>query len=394
MSRKYVVMLGTATTTKGGVAAAISAYIGSALSQRWPILHVPTHTDGGWGAKLRVAARAYARFVGLLLRGRVGIVHVHSASDASFWRKSTFVALALATRRPVIFHLHGGGFVDFYNHRAGFLGRRVIRLVLNRVSRIVVLSDRWAKRMSVITTNRCISVIPNMVALPTLPDPGAGPRSGRELLFLGRLETPKGIYDLLDAVAQVAATGAEVKLRLAGEGETERVRTRARELGVERSVEFLGWIDGATKAQALQRAAIFVLPSYIENMPVSMLEAMAAGVPVVATTVGGIPDVVRDGVQGRLVAPGDVAGLARAIRELIEHEALRRAMGEAGRQLIEREFSGTAVVPRIDALYRELWAEGARDIPSRLEDHSPGSDLPERQRGDLPSAPVEGNSLR
>lgn len=372
MRRKYIVMLGTATSTKGGVAAAISAYIGSVLRRRWPILHLPTHTDGPWSTKLNVAVRAYVRFIGLLLRGRVGIVHVHSASDASFWRKSSFVALALAARRPFIFHLHGGGFIDFYNHRAGALGRPVIRFVLSRAARIVVLSERWAQRIATITNNRRVVVIPNMVDVPVWSDDAAGARSRCDVLFLGRLEHPKGIYDLLDAAARVQRAGVELRLRLAGEGEVERVRALARALDIEPRVEFLGWIGGAEKARALQNSALFLLPSYIENMPVSMLEAMAAGIPVVATTVGGIPDVVRDGVHGRLVAPGDTDGLARAIRELLEDDARRHAMGEAGRRLIEKEFSAAAVVPRLDALYRELWAEGARAVAKRAEDRLPG----------------------
>lgn len=359
MSPRLIVMLGTATTTKGGVAAAIASFLQSGLFRDLPVLHLPTHTDGGRGAKLRIMLAALGRFVPLLIRGRVGLVHAHSASDASFWRKSAFIALALLFRRPVIFHLHGGGFLDFYRHRAGPVGRGVIRWVLSR-SRIVVLSDRWAARLTEITKNQRIVVIPNMID----PASFAMARRGRgyNVLFLGRLEKEKGVYDLLAAAAEIKSGGTPIRLMLAGEGDAAAVKQRAAELGLE-SVELLGWVSGGGKMSALQRANLFVLPSYIENMPVSILEAMAAGLPIVATGVGGIPDIVEDGVSGILVAPGDRPALAAALRRLLQDEALRNEMGEAAIRAVEARFSRDKVVPRLEALYRELGMErwGRRD---------------------------------
>jgi glycosyltransferase involved in cell wall biosynthesis len=99
---------------------------------------------------------------------------------------------------------------------------------------------------------------------------------------------------------------------------------------------------------------VYVLPSFNEGMPVSILEAMSHGLPVISTTVGGIPELVRDGVDGRLIAPGNVSELARCIGELAASPALRQQMGSAGRERVLTGFSEEAVVPRIRSIYTRL----------------------------------------
>ena len=137
--------------------------------------------------------------------------------------------------------------------------------------------------------------IPNPVALP----PAVAPRGRRNVvLFLGRIETAKGIAELLDAFAGLRPGAPDALLVCAGEGDIESAGRQARRLGLGDSVRFPGWIDGEEKRAWLARAALFVLPSHAEGLPMSLLEAMAAGLPIVASAVGGVPDVVHDGVNG------------------------------------------------------------------------------------------------
>jgi glycosyltransferase involved in cell wall biosynthesis len=133
-------------------------------------------------------------------------------------------------------------------------------------------------------------------------------------------------------------------------------------MGVSNAVEFLGWIDGAAKAQALAEATVYALPSYMEGLPMGVLEAMAVGLPVVATTVGGIPDVIEDGVTGLLIEPGDQDGLARALSLLLSDAALRHRMGAAARAVVEEGYTPQRIVPMIESLYRTL---GAAPLPGR-----------------------------
>src|SRR5205814_3990716 len=125
------------------------------------------------------------------------------------------------------------------------------------------------------------------------------------ILFLGKLAPSKGIFDLLEAVAALRPDAADVRLVCAGDGDRIAVARYAERLGIADAVKFTGWVGPSGKRALLENAAVFALPSYDETLPMSVLEAMSAGVPVVASPVGGISEVVVDGVSGFLVAPGD-----------------------------------------------------------------------------------------
>src|SRR5205085_1180319 len=149
------------------------------------------------------------------------------------------------------------------------------------------------------------------------------------VLFLGRVDAAKGIYDLLEAIAAVRATVPDVRLVCAGDGDRVGVARYAAQLGMADAVKFTGWVGPSGKRALLEHAAVFALASYDEALPISLLEAMSAGIPVVASKVGGIPEVLVDGASGLLVAPGDKANLQRAIARLLGDRALAQRMGAA-----------------------------------------------------------------
>jgi glycosyltransferase involved in cell wall biosynthesis len=196
-------------------------------------------------------------------------------------------------------------------------------------------------------------VIYNPVQLPSTITPFET-RETHTLLFLGRLGERKGSYDLLRAVASISDDFPDLKLLMGGDGEIEKIRVEAQRLGIADKVELLGWVRGPDKTALLTRASVYVLPSYNEGLPMSVLEAMAAGLPVISTPIGGIPEAVTDGVEGNLVKPGDVDAFSAALRRLLSDPSLRRQMGEAARLKVETVFSMDRIVPQIEALYREL----------------------------------------
>jgi glycosyltransferase involved in cell wall biosynthesis len=354
---KHIVMVGTHPDTMGGVAAVVGVYRAAGLFTQYPITYLATHRDGGALLKLRTAAGALLRFCAMLLRGQVSLLHCHTASRNSFWRKTPFFLLAFLFRVPAILHLHGGEFHLFYEKESGPLKRWLIRFIYDRAAHVLVLSERWRQWVCSISRNARVSIIFNPVQLPALPDWSR--RVPGQTLFFGRLGRGKGVYDLLAAARELKDRHPGLQLALGGDGEVDKARAAAEELGLGAHTQFLGWVRGEQKARALERASIYTLPSYNEGMPMSILEAMAYGLPVLATPVGGIPDVVSDGVEGYLVAAGDVAALAQRWNELLENPALAQRMGEAARRKVAARFSADAVLPQLGALYQSLGARPA-----------------------------------
>jgi glycosyltransferase involved in cell wall biosynthesis len=346
-----LIMLGTAFETRGGIAAVVNAYRVQGLFERWPIDYVPTHCDGGVVRKVLTALEALLRVAFLLAKHRRVVMHVHCASRASFWRKSIFMTIAMLAKCPVILHLHGGGFARFYDVECGKLRRRIIRFFLERATRVIVLSERWRAWITRIADNRRIVCIPNPVAAVE-----ERPLSHRRniVLFLGRLERRKGVFDLLDAIAALRAHIPDIQLVCAGDGDLGSVARYAERLGIEDAVSLPGWVGPAEKQSLMNLAAVYVLPSYAEGLPVSLLEAMAAGLPVAATEVGGIPDVVTDGVTGFLFRPGDIATLERLLHRLLHDSHLGVRIAMAARETVRMRFAPERVLAQLDELYGDL----------------------------------------
>jgi glycosyltransferase involved in cell wall biosynthesis len=298
-------------------------------------------------------AQAYLTLLGILLRGEASLLHIHVASRASFWRKYGLFLMARLWRVPAILHLHGGGFAHFYEKECGALKRWLIRDVFDHVSRIVVLSGEWDRWVRSMTRNPRVEALYNPVVVDGA-EPQWTARDPATVLTLGRLNRGKGTYDLLTALSGLPSGLANARARLGGDGELEQAAAAARSLGLENRLELLGWVGPEDKSRLLESATVYALPSYHEGLPMSVLEAMAAGIPVVTTPVGGIPEAVTDGVEGFLVQPGDIDALRDRLQRLLSDNALARRMGEAGRRKVESTFASTIVMPRLERMYVEL----------------------------------------
>lgn len=351
-AKAHVVMIGTALETQGGVSAVVDVLRQGGLFERCKVEYIASHRDGGIPAKLTAAFSGWLRCMSRLVCRRVSLLHVHMASRASFWRKLMFILPAMALRVPVIVHLHGAEFRQFYAEESPQALRRLIRFVFEKASRVIVLSEGWKNwAMSVFPAARVVSIY-NPVTLPEL-----APFSKREtttLLFLGRIGERKGVFDLIDALGRLNDRIPNLRLLMGGDGDLEAARQHAEANGSSERVELLGWVRGAEKQALLERAAVYVLPSYNEGLPMSVLEAMAAGLPVVSTPVGGIPEAVSDGVEGFLVAPGDINMLSDRLARLLGDAGLRRGMGEAARRKVEAVFSVERIVPQLEAVYADV----------------------------------------
>lgn len=346
-------MVGTAPGGKGGIAAVVRTYEEHGVFASRRVRYLPSHQDGPPLGKFLRLASSLVQFLWLLLTRRVALLHLHTASRTSFYRKSLFALLAVLARRPYVLHLHGGGFLRFFADESGLWSRRYIRWVFDRARVVLVLSQGWAAAIRQVTQNPRVRVLPNPVVVPRQT---ASPNAGKRLVFLGRVEAEKGVAELIQAVSRLGAAHPEVELVLAGDQPAEWAEAYARSLGVDGRLRFVGWVTGERKAAVFYEANVFVLPSYHEGLPMSLLEAMAWGLPVVATAVGGIPDVVVQGRHGYLVPPRDTQALTLALDRLLSDPAARRAMGAAGREYVRANLAVEVIASRLDDIYRDLGA--------------------------------------
>ena len=343
-----LLMLGAAPGTRSSIAGVVDAYRRYGLLQRWPVDYIATHGNRGpaaGGALFARALRDFGYHLGRHLVARRGmVVHVHTASGAHFRRDALFMAAALAARASLVIHLHGTG---FERSEDGPL----MRWFFERASCVAVPCEALRAWVRTFARNAHAVVIPHPVSGPDAPSPDTQPDL---LLFLGRMEASKGIFDLLDALARLRLSVPDVKLACAGDGDRLAVARYAERLGIADAVKFTGWVGPSGKRALLEAAAAFVLPSYDESLPLSLLEAMRAGVPPVVTPVGGIPEVAVDGVSALLVAPGDTFGLHRQLGRLLSDRALAARIGATARESASLRFAPERAVPVLEALYRSL----------------------------------------
>ena len=334
---------------RGGMRTVVEGYAAAGFLDRENIRLVAAYADGPFWWRQLICFRALVSFTALLCRQRVELVHIHTATRGSFGRKSLFATIARAFGVPVILHLHGAEFIRFYAAQPRLI-QRLIRDQLTRATRVLVLSETWRHEIAAIAPNAHLAVVPNTVSLPAS---SAHTDTPPHILFLGRIGPRKGAFDLIAAFANLAPRYPDLRLTLAGDGQTAEARDAARTLGLTHRITILDWIDAPTRTALLAQTTIYVLPSRNEGLPMSVLEAMAAGLAVVTTPVGGVPDLITSGESGLLVPPGDVPALTAALATLLDDPARRAQLGAAARRHIAQSFTPETVLPGLSTLYAE-----------------------------------------
>lgn len=281
------------------------------------------------------------------------IAHIHTCSGLTYFLDGLYMLLARLRGVPVVMHVHGARFDAFLD---GLSRPRLLlaRFVARRAARVVVLSGEWQEKLSSRLPGARLTVIENGVAeAPVVAV--EKPTGVITVLFLGNLCQRKGVWDL---VACAPTLPSEVHLVFVGGEEDlgimEELKARIRAEQLESRITLAGPAVGAAKFKWLRVADIFVLPSYAEGVPISMLEALAVGLPAVLTPVGGIPSVLRDGVHAVFVQPDDPAALAQAITRLAHDPILRMRLGEAARQHVLGNFGIERSAHKYLQLYGEL----------------------------------------
>jgi glycosyltransferase involved in cell wall biosynthesis len=318
--------------------------------------HVATMRDVGQVAKAWVFATAVVRFMRLL--PKADIIHLHFSIGASVWRKSILTAIARLFGTPCVLHAHGGEFHEFFPRLPSLLQRWIVRW-LKGSQRLIVLSESW-KRYYLLTfalPEEHVEILPNAIEWPAQV-PHRVNKPTTSLLYLGRYQQSKGPLRLVNALRLLPdEVLTKTHLVMAGDGDVESVRREVSAHGLEQRVTVLDWVNAEQRNSLLAGADVFVLPSLNEGLPMSILEAMSWGIPVVTSPVGGIPEVVQEGFNGFLVAPEDIPALAHALQRLVEDEALRLQMGANARASVEH-LDIRCYWEKLEGIYRAVLSEG------------------------------------
>lgn len=291
-------------------------------------------------------ALSYLRLFGLLLCGKCDLLYTPLASKGSFWRKYLLFRLARCFGVQQLIHLHGGGFEDFYAESAAPTQAR-IRHFFTEAKAVIILGRIWqpfVTRLGVPESQ--IHCIPNAVPTPDLPRKSDS--STPHLLFVGQLVARKGVGELIEALATLKSL--DWQATLAGNGDVSHYQQQAAACGLADRIAFPGWLDDASVQALYQQGDALVLPSHIENQPLCLLEAMAHGLPVIATNVGTIPEILHPEF-GLIVPVNDPPALAQAIEKLLKNPNQRQTMAKAAREAHLQQYS---LQPHLTAVMKIL----------------------------------------
>lgn len=306
----------------------------SAVVQYWSneieaLQYYPIYRAGG---KLTKGWWFVTSYIKLLLRlstdRNIKAVHLHTAADGSFRRNSQLIRMIRMFDKRIILHIHASRFKDFFNESTE-KGKNDILYILNCTDRLIVLSRSWKEWfMSQGMAEEKITVLHNITPNPTYI-PEAKTEDGRlHLLFMGEIGHRKGVFDILKALRDhQEEIAGKIELRIGGNRQEELLLSRIKEYGLEDMVIFEGWVSGEKKLRLLNWADVYILPSFNEGLPISILEAMSYGCPIISTPVGGIPEVVTD--NGTLVTPGDTEEIFAAIRKYLNDPKIIVKEGES-----------------------------------------------------------------
>lgn len=357
--RARIAQVGPDPEGPGGMEAVLADILRSPLAETYQLDLIVTYRTPSPLRRLLVFARSLSTLARWCHGPGQRLVHVHTAIRGSVYRKALCVMVAKRAKRPVVLQLHAGaGDIEDFAARLGPARRWLLRRGFQSADAVVSVSAAGADRIERDFGVEDVALIPNAAPGVGTPPPidGQPPR----LLFMGGFDNPsKGGEVLLAALARVLEDRPDLEIVLAGTGSPPAAASALQRRYP--GVSWTGWLGPEAKADRLSHCTVFVMPSISEGMPIALLEAMAYGRAIVASAVGGIPDVVSDDVEALLVPPADPNALAAAVTRLVRSDELRQSLGDAARKRIE-EFAPDAVYPRYAALYEDLLARSGQAV--------------------------------
>ena len=346
-NRIKVLMIGPDRSVHGGISGVVNNYYDAGITEKVDLNYIGTMVEGSKLRKLWQVVKDYVKF--LVALPQYPVVHVNVASDSSYYRKSLFIKAAKRAGKKIVIHQHGGDFETFYEKEQNDRGRAKIRQVLGMADTFLVLSPVLERFFKGILDPSRVILFPNAVPVPSNIEKEYGKQ---RILFLGRLCKEKGLRELFSILPQLHEQFPQMHLLLGGIWEDEELRAEAERM--KEYVTDLGWLQGEAKKDYLQISDLFVFPTYFEGQPVSVLEAMAYQCGIVATNVGGIPQMIEQEQTGLLIEPKDPEDLKSALQKLLADPELCERLGKNARAKVQKEFSIEKSLQELIKIYQQM----------------------------------------
>ncbi|MFS0883371.1 glycosyltransferase family 4 protein [Metabacillus niabensis] len=357
MMKIKVLMIGPYRESKGGITDVVNTVLNQEI-QNTDIKYIGLSDSQSKNAvKVFQFLISLGKVILTLLFYQPHIIHVHSSSRASFIRKSIIVRVAILFKKKVIFHVHSGEFIDYYKQLNDKMKLYLLKTLL-MVDRVIVLTPKWQKKFEEEFGLKNVEVVPNPIDTKKYKAKAVNLHTNEyKILFMGKMIKLKGIYDILYAIPSISSKIPNISFVFCGdidEKEKERFQDTINKLGIKKFVLYKGWLAGNEKLKELNSASILLLPSYKEAFGKVLLEGMCSGIPIVASNVGGIPDVIKDGRNGFLIEPGNIQELVNAILALTQDKNLYKDIYQ--NNLIDvKEYTVEIITKQLLDTYKEVY---------------------------------------
>jgi len=373
--RATIAVLGPYPPASGGISTNIRHLLNSLLKDKYNLcpFHTGSQKYGTFDYSREKIHSKIVRFIKslfyyivFLIRHSPDVIHINTSfGQYSFWRDLSYLVISKLFRKHIILQMHGGS-LDEFRRRHSQLSNRLMTKIFRMPERILVLSSIQKEPFRALNILHRVEVVPNMIDT-TKFNKKSNYRDGLGIssdvtvvLFVAaHFFKEKGVWDVLEAISLVTKDYEQVLFVLVGGGKEEKAMKQfchIKRLG--KFVKFTGHLFNEVLINVFLSSDIFILPTYSEGFPLVILEAMAAGLPVISTPIRAIPDIIEDGVNGFLIEPRNPAALAEKIIQLIEDKTLLKTMGENNKKKVKEKYDLEPVAKIFDNIYSELLSGG------------------------------------
>lgn len=345
-----VLMVGVGKKRVGGMLTVAEQYLtDEVFNENVDLIYVSTSTNGSIFTRFFCMIVGYIKILFILSFRKVDIIHIHMAEKGSTFRKGKVAKWGKLFRKKVIIHLHAGPFMSWYSSLDDNRKHK-IQEIFSYSDKVLVLGEFWKNELKKIIPYERMVVLYNGVECPTnnLYNPFA-----KNIVYFGVMNKAKGTYDLLEAIHNIESRlDKEIKILLCGNDLVGDIQSTINRLGLEKRVKMLGWINKNEQINIFKNAMISVLPSYFEGLSMTIIEAMAYGIPVITTNISTMPEVL--GNDAYLIEPGDTLALGEYLLRLSNGKDERIEMSKNEHLRAKDLFSRTALINSTLKIYNSI----------------------------------------